>query len=304
MIRRLESGRAMKITKFEEGSRLLTGDCFDLLNSVADESVDITITSPPYCMGKAYENSRDIQDFIEIHRKLLPAIVRKTKVGGSICWQVGNHVSDRGVIPLDFHIHQIMQALDGLFLRNRIVWTFGHGVHATRRLSGRYETLLWYTKGEKYFFDLDAIRIPQRYPGKKYYKGPNKGKFSANPLGKNPSDVWDIPNVKAKHPEKTAHPCQFPIELAKRLILGMSPIGGLVLDPFTGSGTTGAAAVLSERKFIGSEIDPTYAKIAARRIRSAIQGTLQYRPAFKPVMSPPPTHSVSRRPELWNEATR
>jgi adenine-specific DNA-methyltransferase len=268
---------------------------------IADESVDVTITSPPYCMGKSYENTRDIQHFVDIHRKLLPLVARKTKRGGSLCWQVGNHISREGTTPLDFYIHQIMIEIGGFSLRNRIVWTFGHGVHARKRLSGRYETVLWYTKGDDYYFDLNAIRVPQKYPGKRYYKGPKRGMFSANPLGKNPSDVWDIPNVKAQHSEKTAHPCQFPIELAKRLVLGMSPQGGLVLDPFSGSGTTGAAAVMCGRKFVGSEIKQSYVTIAEGRIRAAFAGQLQYRREFTPVLVPPPTHSVSRRPDCFSQ---
>jgi len=119
----------------------------------------------------------------------------------------------------------------GLKLRNRIIWHFEHGLHCQRRFSGRYESILWFTKNDNYTFDLDPIRIPQKYPGKRYFKGPNIGRFSCNPLVKNPGDLWVIPNVKHNHPEKTIHPCQFPVELIERLILSMTRPGDLVLTP-------------------------------------------------------------------------
>ena len=94
-------------------------------------------------------------------------------------------------------------------MKNRIVWHFEHGLHLKHKFSGRYETILWFVKTDKYIFDLDKVRVPQKYPGKVGYKGKNKGKYSGNIKGKNPSDVWIIPNVKSFHKEKTIHPCQF-----------------------------------------------------------------------------------------------
>src|SRR5690606_1970695 len=123
------------------------------------------------------------------------------------------HVQQGAVIPLDFLVHQEVAKNDTMRLRNRVIWTFNHGLHATKRFSGRHETILWYTKGPGAHFDLDSVRVPQLYPGKLHYKGPNKGKLSGNPLGKNPGDVLAIPNVKGRHVEKTEHPCQFPVAL-------------------------------------------------------------------------------------------
>ena len=116
-------------------------------------------------------------------------------------------------------------------MRNRIIWHFGHGLHASKRFSGRYETIIWFTKSDNYYFNIDPTRIPQKYPNKKHFKGKKRGELSCNPLGKNPSDVWDIPNVKSNHIEKTDHPCQFPVALVERFILSTTKERDIVFDP-------------------------------------------------------------------------
>ncbi|GGA01908.1 hypothetical protein GCM10010923_08270 [Blastomonas marina] len=226
--------------------------------------------------------------------------VRVTSSAGSICWQVGNFVDQGSIQPLDYIVYDVFANQLGLTLRNRIVWTFGHGTHAKRRFSGRHETVLWFTKTNDYFFDLDAVRVPQKYPGKRHYKGPQRGQYSGNPLGKNPGDVWDIPNVKAKHVEKTEHPCQFPLALAKRLITSLTPKGGLVVDPYMGSGTAGAAAITLGRRFIGSDLEEKYVDIARDRLSKAVQNKLPERPDI-PVRTPVPTEAVTKRPRHFKE---
>lgn len=281
---------------------LYNGDCSQLLAQLPDECIDLIITSPPYCIGKAYENPHDdIQTFKEQHHKIFADLYRILKPGGSICWQIGYHISSQGLIPLDYMIYEIFTSESKnfnipLILRNRIIWTFGHGLNSTFRFSGRHETILWFTKGHQYTFNLDAIRVPQKYPGKRAYKGPNKGKLSGNPLGKNPSDVWDIPNVKAQHVEKTIHPCQFPIAIPQRLIRALSNENEMVLDPFMGVGTTGAASILENRQFVGAEIQPSYFEIAIQRIKEAQNGTLKFR-EDKPVIKPDIKTQVAKLPE-------
>ena len=183
-------------------------------------------------------------------------------------------------------------------MRNRIIWHFEHGLHCQHRFSGRHETVLWYTRGERYIFNLDAVRVPQKYPGKRAYKGPNKGEFSGNPLGKNPGDVWVFPNVKSNHVEKTLHPCQFPIELPTRLILALTKPGDLVVDPFIGVGSTAAAAVLTGRRVAGADFVREYIQIARERIRKVASrklryrdhGTLVYAPRADMPLTSPPSH--------------
>jgi len=276
---------------------LFHGSSEDLLNGMPRNSVDLIVTSPPYCMGKEYEHKdHDLQTFIESHKKLLPLAINALKDGGSLCWQVGFHVQSGVCTPLDFLVFQAMQAFPQMKLRNRIVWTFGHGLHCANRFSGRHETILWFTKGDHYDFDLDAVRVAQKYPGKRYSVGPKKGLPSGNPAGKNPTDVWDIPNVKAKHVEKTDHPCQFPVGIVQRLVRALTKPGDLVFDPFSGVASAGVGAVVEGRRYLGAEIDESYVDIAERRLTMALQGKLDYRPADRAIHVPNPNDQVVRRP--------
>lgn len=171
-------------------------------------------------------------------------------------------------------------------MRNRIIWHFEHGLHCSRRFSGRYETIIWFTKSDNYVFNLDPVRVPQKYPGKKHFKGLKAGQYSSNPLGKNPGDVWIIPNVKSNHVEKTEHPCQFPVELIERLVLSMTNEGDWVFDPFLGTGTTIIAAIRHHRRGAGSELVERYAQIARERVAQEMAGTLRTQPMGRPVYDP------------------
>ena len=257
----------------------------DLLRSMPDGSVQLVVTSPPYNLGKAYEKRSALDDYLDWQSTVIAQCVRVLAPRGSICWQVGNYVHAGEIIPLDIALFPAF-AKHGLKLRNRIVWHFEHGLHCSRRLSGRHETILWFTKSDAYTFSLDPIRVPQKYPGKKHFKGPNAGKLSGNPLGKNPGDVWILPNVKNNHVEKTIHPCQFPVELVERFVLSLSEPGDLVLDPFTGVGTTIAAAIKNDRRGCGAELMPEYIAIAQERILQSFAGRLPTRAMNTPVYDP------------------
>ena len=274
-------------TKFDPNSDLVLykGDILNLLDDIPDGFVKLVVTSPPYNLGKPYENKLDIQEYLDQQRKIISECVRVLDNNGSICWQVGNYVNNGEILPLDILLHPIFSSLK-LHLRNRIIWHFGHGLHASKRFSGRYEVILWYTKSDEYIFNLDDVRIPQKYPQKKHFKGPNKGQLSGHPFGKNPSDIWEIPNVKANHIEKTIHPCQFPVELIERLVLALTNETDWVLDPFMGVGSTAIAALMHRRRAIGAEIMKEYIEIAKERIHTAEKGMLRIRPIEREVYDP------------------
>jgi adenine-specific DNA-methyltransferase len=289
---------------------LYHGDCLEGLSGVPDGAIKLIITSPPYNLGKAYEDAAHLDDYLEALSPIIDELVRVLAPDGSICWQVGNYVDQGEVFPLDILYYPFFKR-HGLKLRNRVVWHFEHGLHASKRFSGRYETLLWFTKSDHYTFNLDPVRVPSKYPGKTHFKGDKRGQPSGNPLGKNPSDVWrilvrdweiglwDIPNVKANHPEKTIHPCQFPIELVERCILALTDEGDWVLDPFSGVGSALLAAVMHERRAMGCEKEDLYIQIARGRMSDLETGQLGYRPLGKPVHQPTGREKVAQVPLEW-----
>ncbi len=266
--------------------QICCSDNIAFMRELPPEKLQLIVTSPPYNIGKQYEKRSRLQDYLDGQRQVILECARLLDPRGSVCWQVGNHITADGeVVPLDAILYPIFKGL-GLRLRNRIVWHFEHGLHCSKRFSGRYETILWFTKTEQYRFNLDAVRVPSKYPGKKYFKGPRAGEFSCNPRGKNPGDVWIIPNVKANHVEKTDHPCQFPVELVERLVLSMTDAGDSVLDPYMGSGSSVLASVKNGRRGLGCDVEPKYVATAQRRLDDLYAGRLRTRPMGRPVYDP------------------
>jgi len=247
--------------------------------------MQLIVTSPPYNIGKSYESRSSLAAYVKAQALVISECVRLLSPTGSLCWQVGNHVQNGEIFPLDMVLYPVFQE-HGLHLRNRIVWHFEHGLHCSKRLSGRYETILWFTKRDDYTFNLDPIRVPSKYPGKKYFKGPKLGELSCNPLGKNPGDVWIFPNVKSNHVEKTVHPCQFPVELVERLVLSLTDPGQAVFDPYMGVGSSVVAAIKHGRIGYGCDTVQDYVDIAWDRVRQLRDGSLQTRPMDRPVYDP------------------
>ncbi|WP_201260024.1 site-specific DNA-methyltransferase [Tissierella sp. P1] len=286
------------------------GDCCEILRKVPDNSIKLIITSPPYNIGKEYETKESIEVYLQTQTEIIEEIIRVLSHDGSICWQVGNYIDDYEVYPLDIFYYEIFKKF-GLKLRNRIIWHFGHGLHTQTRFSGRYETILWFTKSDEYTFNLDDVRVPQKYPGKRHYKGKDKGKPSGNPLGKNPSDIWeflynewdsglwDIPNVKANHIEKTQHPCQFPVELVERCVLALTNEEDWILDPFAGVASTIIAGIKNNRRSFGIEKEREYIDIGIERIKDFLNGELKIRPLGRNVYKPTGKETVAQIPEEW-----
>lgn len=260
-------------------------DNLAFMRSLPDASVKLIVTSPPYNIGKVYERRSPLDQYIQQQTAVIAECVRLLHPEGSICWQVGNHVIKGEITPLDIPLFPVFKN-HGLKMRNRIVWHFEHGLHCSNRLSGRYETVNWFTKGDSYTFNLDAIRVPSKYPGKRYFKGPKRGQLSCNPMGKNPGDVWIIPNVKNNHVEKTPHPCQFPVELVERLVLSLTDPQDRVLDPYVGVGSAVIAAIKHGREGYGCDVVQEYIDLAWERVHQFRAGLLQTRPMGKPVYDP------------------
>ena len=291
---------------------LSCGDTADFLGSVPDGFFKLIMTSPPYNIGKAYETRVSIDNYLKTQESIIQELIRTLSDDGSICWQVGNYILNGEVFPLDIFFYDIFKS-KGLKLRNRIIWRFGHGLHASKRFSGRYETILWFTKSDNYIFNLDPVRIPSKYPGKRYYKGEKKGQPSSNPKGKNPSDIWDvlvedwdstiwdIPNVKSNHPEKLAHPCQFPVELVERCVLALTDKNDCVFDPFAGVASTLVAAIKNGRRAFGVDREQEYIDLGRERIRQYFNGNLKLREIGTPIYQPTGKEKVAQIPDEWRQ---
>lgn len=292
------------------GIVLECGDALEFTKRLGDETVQLIVTSPPYNIGKSYETRVSIQEYLDSQVELIQELKRVLHPSGSICWQVGNYIERSEVYPLDMFFYPLFKEA-GFQLRNRIIWHFGHGLHARKRFSGRYETLLWFTKGDGYKFNLDPVRVPSKYPSKRHFKGQRKGELSGNPLGKNPSDfwglieedfdsgIWEIPNVKANHVEKTEHPCQFPVELVERCVLAFSDEGDTVFDPYAGVASSLVAAIMHNRNAYGVDLIEEYAAIGRRRLRQLLDGDLKTRPLGKPVYEPNGSEKIAQVPSEW-----
>jgi adenine-specific DNA-methyltransferase len=307
-----------KSVKASNNYEIIKGDILGALEKVPDKSIQLIVTSPPYNIGKSYERESNLtlKEYLFWLEKVITALSKKVKPSGSICWQVGNYIKDGEIYPLDFYFYEIFKRL-GFKLRNRIIWRFNFGLNASNRFSGRYETLLWFTKSDKYKFNLDPVRVPQLYPGKRHSssKGEKAGQPSGNPKGKNPSDywefsaenvfnldpVWDMPNVKANHPEKTIHPCQFPVELVERCILAFSEKNDKILDPFVGTGASIIAALKHKRIGIGIDKDANYVALAKKRIKDFESGKLKLRDPGRAIRRPQPNEKVATVPKEWQK---
>lgn len=272
----------------------LIGDSLKKLKEFQDSKFHLIITSPPYNVGKKYETKTSIEKYLETQEAIIKELIRVLDPSGSICWQVGNFIKNGEVFPLDIYYYNIFKKYN-LKLRNRIIWHFGHGLHSSKRFSGRYESILWFTKSDDYIFNLDSIRVPVKYPSKRHFKGPRKGQYSSNPKGKNPSDlweivlndweaeIWNIPNVKANHVEKTEHPCQYPVELVERCLLALSNENDWILDPYAGVGSTILAAIKNNRNVVGIEKEQHYQEVGLKRVQDYINGDLKFRQMGQPI---------------------
>ena len=296
---------------------LLVADALDVLKSLPTGSVNLIISSPPYNIGKVYERGKKLSlgQYLRWQQDILIQAKRVLAENGTICWQTGTYIDKNGILPLDIPFARLFSRL-GFKLRNRIIWRFNFGLHSDKRFSGRYETLLWLTKSDSYKFNLDPVRIPQLYPGKRHPRKrvDKQGELSGNPKGKNPSDywefdasadflhnpVWNFPNVKNNHPEKQDHPCQFPIELAERCVLAFTEANDMVVDPFVGTGSAVLAAQKHGRRSIGVDKEDVYVRIAQKRSDELREGRLAMRSIGRPVATPPRNSKLTRIPEEWS----
>lgn len=257
---------ALGPAEYEHDSILIyQGDCRSLMAQLPDESFHLTVTSPPYNIGKEYERPLPLHEYLSWCENWMGDIHRLTTPSGAFWLNIGYvPVADEGkAVPLAY----MLWDKTPFFMLQEVVWTYGAGVATRHTFSPRNEKLLWYVKDQNtYTFNLDAVRDPDvKYPNQK-----KNGKLKCNPLGKNPGDVWAIPKVTSgagrSSVERMPHPAQFPEALIERVILASTNPGDLVLDPFLGSGTTAAVARRLGRKVVGFEQRSDYIETASSRL--------------------------------------
>lgn len=235
-----------------EGVAIYQKDCLQAMKEIPDELIDLTITSPPYNIGKEYEELAELDDYLGWCKDWIEQVHRITVDDGTFWLNIGYlEVKGKGLaVPISY----LLWDKTPFYLLQEVVWNYSAGVACRKRFSPRNEKLLWFVKDPKsYVFNLDDVRDPNvKYPNQK-----KNGKLRCNPLGKNPSDVWQISKVTSgknrSSPERTPHPAQFPVALVERMLKSSSNVGDLVLDPFMGSGSTAECALKNGRYVIGFE---------------------------------------------------
>ncbi|MFA7611541.1 MAG: site-specific DNA-methyltransferase [Sulfurimonas sp.] len=248
------------------GFILYNSDNAEIMNKLesSEFKIDLTVTSPPYNIGKEYENNMPIEKYVSWCQKWIKSIYNITKENGSFWLNVGYlNVKNKGkAIPIAY---LLWDKIDFFFMQE-IVWKYGAGVTAKKFFAPRNEKFLFYIKNENdYIFNLDSVRDPDvKYPNQM-----KNGKLRCNPLGKNPTDVWDFPKVTSgknrSSKERTSHPAQYPLSVIDRIIKVSSNKFDIIFDPFSGSGTTGIAANGNYRIYIGSEISKDYCDLSIER---------------------------------------
>jgi adenine-specific DNA-methyltransferase len=248
-----------------DGVALYQGDCLELMAKIEVSAIDLTITSPPYNIGKEYETKLELTEYLRWVGEWSAEISRVTSDRGQFWLNLG-YVEVPGLgraVPLPYMLWDKIP----FYLRQEVIWAYGAGTTTSTAFAPRNEKFLWYMKNPKdYTFNLDAVRDPDvKYPNQK-----KNGKIKVNPLGKNPGDVWYLPKVTSgsqrSSKERMPHPAQFPEAVIERIMLASSNAGELVLDPFMGSGTTAAVAARLGRQCVGFELRTDYIKTAAARI--------------------------------------
>lgn len=263
-------------------------DAISALNLLPAGCIDLAVTSPPYNIGKEYEEVEPLQSYIAWCRTWMTSVSRVLSDSGAFWLNLGYTTqSEHGhAIPLPY----LLFPFHPFYLNQEVVWHYEAGVSSRRYLSPRNEKWLWLVKDPaQYVFNLDSIRDPNvKYPNQK-----KNGKLRVNPLGKNPGDVWVIPKVttgenmdgRRASVERTAHPAQFPERVVERILLASSSHDAMVLDPFGGSGTTAVVAERLGRSSVYFDLNDRYLQMAIDRASGKPKKQIQD-PRVLPLLRP------------------
>ncbi len=230
--------------------RISTGDAVEHLRALDSDSVDLVIADPPYNLGKNYGNNHDIRGFreyLQFSEKWLQEAHRVLSPQGTIYVFMGFRFIS--------YLYDILDQRLGMHFNSWITWHYTQGMGRVKGFSPRHDDVLMFTKTETFTFNLDAVRVPQ-----KYFRTRN------NMAGANPGDVWTFSHVHYSNPEREGHPTQKPEALVARMVLASSNEGDLVVDPFCGSGTSLRVCQVLNRRCIGIELNPHYVELTRKRL--------------------------------------
>lgn len=239
-----------------ENIQVICGEAIDLLKQQPASSVDLIIADPPYNLGKDYGNNSDSKEFdeyINFTKSWLTEAARVLKPTGTIYVFMG--------VRFISYLYTIMERELNLIFSNWIVWHYTQGLGKTKGFSPRHDDILMFNKSKKATFNLDNVRVPQ-----KYYREIN------NMRGANPGDVWQFSHVHYCNQNRQNHPTQKPEGLIERMILASSNESELVLDPFCGSGTTLRVCQQLNRRGLGYELNPSYVEMIQNRLKEPFHG--------------------------------
>ena len=245
----------MKYTLYNE-------DFLSKIELIKDNSIDLVIADPPYCLGQDYGNGSDkmnLKDFLNWTKNWIDLVLPKLKDSGSLyiftTWLNS---------PEIFSFIKTRMTMINEIIWDRKVPSMGG---STRRFSSVHDTVGLFVKSKKsYYFDLDSIRIPY---DEKTKKARTRSIFVGKKwleIGYNPKDLWSVSRLHRLHREREDHPTQKPLEIIERMVKASCPKRGIVLDPFAGSGTTVEAALKHDRECIAFELNPSYCELIQKRI--------------------------------------
>lgn len=235
---------------------ILEGDSLNILKNIESSTVDTIIADPPYNLGKDYGNNHDLKGFneyLEFSKLWLKESHRILKPTGTIYVFMG--------VRFISYLYDILDRELNFYFNSWITWHYTQGLGKTKGFSPRHDDILMFTKSEIFKFNLDAIRIPQ-----KYYRSIN------NMRGANPGDVWEFSHVHYCNENRQNHPTQKPEGLIERMVLASTDENDLVIDPFSGSGTTLRVCQQLHRNCIGIELNPEYIETTKMRLRQDFSG--------------------------------
>ncbi len=272
-------------------NRVFNEDAVSGLVRVPDGSIDLILADPPYSLGKDYGNNSDKQEssvYLKWMERWIDAALPKLKANGSLyiflTWRYSPEI--------------FVMLKQRMIMMNEIIWdrrvpSMGGSV---RSFTSVHDTIGFFVSTKDYHFDLDSVRIPYDAETKKARSRSIFVGAKWLEIGYNPKDLWSVARLHKEHPERADHPTQKPLEIVERMVNASCPPGGIILDPFMGSGTTAVAAQRCGRNFVGFELNPAYCETIARRLASPnAQMTIHNNQPTEPIRSKPTEIIKGRR---------